>query len=336
MLDLDGSDGGGQLVRSALTCSLLTGEGFDLSGIRGDRPNPGLRPQHLAAVELATDIGDATVTGDAIESGHLTFEPGAVSPGGYAVDVGTAGSLTLLCDVVVPLAAHLDSQLDLTLDGGTDVKWSPPTDFHRHVKLPLLRSAGWDVTLAVERRGFYPAGGGRIELSLSPCDPSPLQLTDRGASEHAHVFAVESEHLADAEVADRLATAAEEGLASEWSVESSTETVASDSPGAVVVVRLDYEGGVAGVSALGEKGVPAEDVAEQAVDAVRAFDVGTGAVDAHLADQLVLPVALAGGTVRIPEVTDHVATNVDLLQAFGFDVTLDEREADAVLSAPVP
>jgi RNA 3'-terminal phosphate cyclase (ATP) len=335
MLHLDGTDGGGQLVRSALTCSLLTGEGFELAGIRGDRPTPGLKPQHLAAVHLAADLADATVAGDDLESETLRFDPGDVTPGEYAVDIGTAGSVTLLCDVVLPLAARLDGQLTVTAEGGTDVKWSPPLDFFRHVKLPLLHEAGWNATLDVERRGFYPVGGGAVTLSLAPSTPARFALTERGERVEATVYAVETEHLAEADVADRLASQAVEGLrASDWSVDARTRTVASDSPGAVVVARLGFEDGVAGVSALGEKGMPAEDVADRAVDAAAAFESEPGAVDVRLADQLVLPVALAGGAVRISEVTAHVETNVDLVRAFGFDVRVADRECGAMLEGP--
>lgn len=335
MLDLDGADGGGQLVRSALTCSLLTGESFELSGIRGDRPNPGLKPQHLAAVELAADLSDATVAGAEQASESLRFEPGPVSPGEYVVDIGTAGSVTLLCDVVLPLAPRLGGPLTVMAGGGTDVKWSPPLDFLARVKLPLLREMGWDATLDVDRRGFYPVGGGEVTLSLSPSAPDPVARTERGGRVDATVYAVESEHLAEADVADRMATQAVDGLREGgWTVDATTETVASDSPGAVVVVRLDYEEGVAGVSALGEKGLPAEDVADRAVEAAESFDSGAGAVDAHLADQLVLPAALSGGRVWLPEVTDHVATNVELVRAFGFDVQVEDRERGVTLRGP--
>lgn len=335
MLELDGGDGGGQLVRSALTCSLSTGEGFELTGIRGDRPTAGLSPQHLAAVELAGEVADATVSGAELESETLTFEPGDVSPGEYAVDIGTAGSVTLLCDVVLPLAPGLDGPLTVTVTGGTDVQWSPPLDFLARVKLPLLREYGWDATLAVDRRGFYPVGGGEVTLSLSPSEPAPFDLDERGARAGATVHAVESDHLADADVADRMAaTATEELDARGWFTEARTETVASDSPGAVVVVRLGYERGVAGASAFGEKGVSAEEVADRAVEAADSFDAGPGAVDVHLADQLVAPLALAGGRVAVPEVTPHLETNVELVRAFGFDVELASHGRGALLRGP--
>ncbi|WP_255148955.1 RNA 3'-terminal phosphate cyclase [Halorarius halobius] len=326
MLDLDGSDGGGQLVRSALTCSLATGEAFDLTGIRGERPDSGLSHQHLAAVEFAADLGEATVEGAELGSEHLRFEPGDVRAGIYDLDIGTAGSVTLLCDVAVPLSARLDAPLRVTVTGGTDVKWSPPVDYLRRVKLPMLRASGWGAALDVGRRGFYPVGGGEVTLSLHPCEPSPLDLTARGDRTGARVYAVESIDLADADVGQRLARTTVEGLEADgWDVvERRVTTADADSPGAAVVARLDYDGGVAGVSGLGEKGVPAEEVAEAAVEAAAAFEAGSGAVDAHLADQLVVPVALAGGRVAIPTVTRHVETNVDLVRAFGLDVSIDD------------
>lgn len=336
MLDLDGGDGGGQLVRSALSCSLLTGDGFELTDVRGDRSTPGLRPQHVAAVELATAISDATVAGGEEGSQTLRFDPGEVTPGDYEVDVGTAGSLTLLCDVALPLATQLDAPLRLTVGGGTDVNWSPPVDYLVRVKLPLLRRFGVGATLDVDRRGFYPVGGGRATLSLFPSSPKPVRLEERGSPDAVRIYATASDGLAEASVAERLGeTAASELREEEWTVVQRTvDYVASDTPGAVVVVRLDYDGTVAGFSALGEKGTPAEEVAETAAAAARSFDDGSGVVDDHLADQLVLPVALAGGRVELPRATDHAETNTSLVREFGFDVRLERGNGSATLVAP--
>lgn len=335
MLELDGSAGGGQLVRTALTCSVRTGEPFELDDVRGARSNPGLRPQHLAAVDLAAAIADADVEGANAGSDRLVFEPGEPTPGEYAVDVGTAGSVTLVFDVALPLAVGLDGPLRVDATGGTDVNWSPPLDWYRGVKLPLLRRFGVHAAVDADRRGFYPAGGGTATLSVTVQNPAPLRLEARGARECARVFATVTTDLQDAAVGRRLADSAREELEADgWSVrERVVGTVDAPSTGALVVLRLDYDDSLAGVSARGEPGKPAEEVAAEAVDRSGEFDESDAAVDAHLADQLLVFLAFVGGRVRAPRVTDHVRSNADLLRAFGFDVRVEEEADGSVVLA---
>lgn len=343
MLELDGSAGGGQLVRTALTLSALAGTPFEMAGIRGDRPTPGLGAQHLAAVEAVAAIADADVAagdGEDVDVGttSVTFDPGAVQGGEYAVDVGTAGSVTLVMDAVLPLASALEEPLRLTVRGGTDVAWSPPVDYHRFVKLPLLRRHGLQAALEVDRRGFYPKGGGAVTLSLAPTTLSAFALTDSGSRGVARVFSVASDDLASSGVADRQAAAAT-GMLEDTGldvVERAATYAATRSTGSVLLVVLDggVGGGVpAGFSALGERGKPAEDVAADAVESALTFRAGPGAVDPHMADQVVPYLALAGGEVSIPRVTDHVEAVVSLVGAFGYDVALERRDEGVLLSA---
>jgi RNA 3'-terminal phosphate cyclase (ATP) len=344
MLELDGAAGGGQLLRTALSLSAVTGRPFEMEAIRGDRPTPGLGAQHRACVEALATISDAEVGAgeDADEdpevgSERLVFEPGAVEGGTYAVDVGTAGSVALLFDAVLPVATALEGPLSLTVAGGTDVAWSPPLDYLRHVKLPVVRRLGLGAAVEVHRRGFYPEGGGAVTLHLHPSSLSPVWATDRDPADVARVYSVASADLADAGVADRQAAAAT-GLLEEAGLEVAERAATygeTRSSGSAVVVALG--GGPAGplpagASALGERGVPAEDIAREAVEDAREFREGPGAVDEHLADQLVPYLALSGGRVAVPCVTDHVATCVDLVAAFGHAVTVEEREEGAVLA----
>lgn len=332
MLELDGSDGGGQLVRTALSLSAVTGTPFQMSGIRGARPEPGLRPQHLTAVETLATITDAEVSGAEQGSEELTFEPERLRGGEYEANIGTAGSVTLLLDALLPLAVELEEPLSVRTTGGTDVKWSPPLDYLRQVKLPLLRAHGLHATVDLRRRGFYPQGGGDATLRLAPSSLSPPSLTEQGPLAGARIYSVASSGLADSDVAERQAEEAGR-LLSDAGIEvlerSATYAVA-DSDGSAVVVRLD--GNVlAGFDALGEPGKPSEAVAGEAVEAALAFRDGPGAVDRHLADQLVIPVALAGGEVELPAVTEHVESCVELVRAFGFDVAVEEDGDGATL-----
>lgn len=344
MIDIDGSAGGGQLLRSALTLSMLTGDPVEIADVRGDRAEPGLKAQHLAAVETAAAVCDAGVSdgdesdGDSgvdLGTDTVVFEPGDPTGGSYRADIGTAGSVALLFDTLVPLATRLDEPLALTATGGTDVKWSPPLDYYRSVKLPLLRSLGLAVAVDVERRGFYPRGGGEATLRLWPSESETLDLTDPGPVTGARVYSTASADLSDANVAERQAAAAVSGL-DEAGIETVTERTAAvetASTGSVVVVRVDRERGVAGLTAYGEQGKPAENVAASALADLDSVTERGVAVDAHLADQLVVFLGLAGGAVAAPRLSPHLDSSLDLLAAFGVDVSVDERDDRVVLAA---
>lgn len=333
MIEVDGSDGGGQIVRSALALSALSGDPVRVEGIRGSRPDPGLKPQHLAAVDALAAIADADVEGANQGSEAVEFRPGPPRPGEYEVDVGTAGSLTLLFDAVLPLAVGLDGPLALSATGGTDVKWSPTMAHYRRAKLPLLARHGLFATVEIEREGFYPAGGGRARLRVAPSTVTPT-VTDRGERRAVRVVSTAAQSLSGSDVAERQADAAVEG-ASEAGLpvaERVVRSVDSASPGSAVAVVVEYEGGIAGFDAVGEQGKPAEDVAGDAVGDLLDHLGGTAPVDEHLADQLLPFVALGGGRVRIPRVTPHVETSLELFSAFGYDLDVCEAGDSVVVS----
>jgi RNA 3'-terminal phosphate cyclase (ATP) len=336
MLEIDGGDGGGQLLRTALTLAMCAGEPVAVENVRGNRPEPGLKPQHLAAVETAAAVCDAEVTGVELGSERVSFDPGKPTGGRYEAEIGTAGSLTLLFDTLLPVATRLDEPLRLTATGGTDVKWSPPMVYYRHVKLPLLARLGLAATVERERVGFYPVGGGSATLYCWPSEVVPVELTERGTVERARVYSLASTRLADAEVAERQADAVADGLPDGVeTVERSVTYAEAASPGSVVLVRFDGEQVLAGFDAYGERGTPAERVGERAATAATNYLDGSGAVDPHMADQLLVFLAVAGGSVRIPRVTDHVESSLDLLERFGYRVDLTEGDDEAVvLSVP--
>lgn len=339
MIELDGSEGGGQFLRSALALSALTGEPFQMTDVRGGRSNPGLRPQHLTAVALLADICDAEVSEVEVGTDEVTFRPEGVRPGTYTADIGTAGSITLLFDTVLPLAVTTPEPLVVTARGGTDVKWSPTAAHYRQVKLRLLCRVGLQAAVEVDRPGFYPAGGGEATLRIGPSDLAGLALSDRRASGdeaiRARVFSLASMDLADQAVADRQADAALEGLeeAGISTIEQTVRYADADSSGSAIAIRLEGGHTLAGFDALGEPGTPSEEVAAQAVTDATAFAETSAAVDRHTADQVLIFLALAGGRVAVPELTDHVATSRALLSAFGLDVAVDEAGGTVVLTA---
>ncbi|ELY68042.1 RNA 3'-terminal phosphate cyclase [Natrinema versiforme] len=353
--ELDGSSAGGQFVRTALALSVLENEPVRLEHVRGDRSTPGLRHQHLAVLETMAALCDADVSGDELGSETIEFDPGlepddaggrpADGPGGrleggsYTVDIGTAGSTTLLCNALLPLATILESPLSVTVTGGTDVAWSPPLDYLRYVTLPLVRRFGVEAACEVDRRGFYPDGGGTVTLRIAPSSLEPIELTERGPLEGLRLYTTESESLADRDVASRQAAGALERLDSASDLELTERcetTAASPSPGSALVLRVDHGTGVAGFAALGERGKPAERVGEDAADAANRFLEGAAPVDRHMADQLLGFLALAGGQVRIPAVTDHVETRCALLEEFGAKIDLEREVETAVVSVASP
>lgn len=337
-VEIDGSAGGGQMLRSALALAGITGEAVRVEDVRGDRPTPGLKHQHVACVEAAAAVCDADVDGADVGSDAVAFDPDEPTGGTVAVDVGTAGAATLVFETVLPLGVVVDDPIEVTATGGTDVAWSPTVDYYRHVRLPLAAAAGWTADVEVARRGFYPEGGGEATLRVAPSDRDAVAFDDRGRFRGARVEAVASRDLADADVADRIVDGAVDDLETAGVDVTATtaRTVQASSTGASVLVALEYDGTTAGFSALGDPGTPAAAVGEAAAADALAFHQQPRAspdadgpreppvVDAHAADQLVLPVALADGRVRPAAVTDHVRTNCEVARAFGFDVRVDD------------
>ena len=338
MLEIDGNEGGGQLLRSSLALAAVTEQPVEVTNVRGARPTPGLKAQHLTAVEVLAEVCDAGVEGAHLGSERVWFDPSTPRGGTFEVDVGTAGSLTLIFDALVPLAVSLQSSLSVTATGGTDVRWSPPLSTYRNVTLPLYRRTGLCAAVERHRTGFYPAGGGEATLHLGPSSLSPLSLTERGELLGARIYSRASHTLSDSSVAQRQADAAEKSLERESIdvLERQVISSATNSTGSVITVELVYENTRAGFDALGEPGKPAESVANEATEAALAFEEGAGTVDRHVADQLLVTLALTGGRMRIPERTDHVETSLSLLSQFGFDLALDSADGELVVSAPEP
>jgi RNA 3'-terminal phosphate cyclase (ATP) len=278
-------------------------------------------------------VSDATVSGAEVGAIELTFAPDTVSGGEYRADIGTAGSVTLLFETLLPLATVLDEPLSLTAVGGTDVKWSPSMAYYERVKLPLLARYGLDAETTLRRSGFYPAGGGQATLRLGPSSLSPVELTERGPLDRVVVHSKASTSLENKSVATRQADAARDLLADRALTHSVEEPayVPATSPGSALLLEARYATSVAGFDALGERGKSSEAVAEEAIDAFDAFEETAAAVDDHLADQLLVFLAVAGGQVRIPRLTSHVRTNLAVVEAFGGALTTTESADGTVL-----
>jgi RNA 3'-terminal phosphate cyclase (ATP) len=318
MIDIDGSqgEGGGQILRSALTLSLVTQEAFRITRIRAGRKRPGLMRQHLTAVEAAAQISNAGVDGAEVGSQELTFRPGAVCGGSYHFAVGTAGSTTLVFQTVFPALALAAQPSSLVLEGGTHNPFAPPFDFLARAFLPLIQRMGPSVTTSLERPGFYPAGGGRLRVEIQPAKVfGRLELLERGAVLSRRVVATVA--LLPRSIGERevRVVCSRLGLAAADVEVLSIRDAAG--PGNVVCIDLVSEHATEVFVGFGEKGVSAEQVGSKAAAEAAAYLEANVPVGAHLADQLILPLSLgSGGAFRTLEPTAHTRTQCDVVRAF--------------------
>jgi RNA 3'-terminal phosphate cyclase (ATP) len=332
---LDGSrgEGGGQILRTALTLSLLTGRPFRITKIRANREKPGLRPQHKTAVDAAVELGDAKVVGAAVGSRELVFAPGAYTPRDMTIAIGTAGSTGLVLQTLhLPLALRTGSAVRVALVGGTFNPKAPAYTFLEATWRGYLWAFGMPVALAMPAAGFYPKGGGRLEAWVEPASPRPWVQLGRGPLQRVRGIAGVA-NLRD-DIAQRMRDRAARRL-EEAGLSAEIELVRWPSPGQGAALSLiaEHEGTIpATFVGLGERGKPSEAVADEAVDQLLAFEAVTdAAVDPHSADQILLPLAFAPGrsAFTVSEVTEHLRTNVDTIRAFlDRSISVEEPEAE--------
>jgi len=318
LIAIDGSfgEGGGQILRTALALSLVTGMPFRIERIRAGRKNPGLLRQHLTAVNAATEISRAEVTGAAIGSRELTFAPGSVVPGNYAFAVGTAGSTTLVLQTVLPALLIASGKSKLILEGGTHNPFAPPFDFLANAFLPLVNRMGPTVTAELERPGFYPAGGGRMSGIIEPAaELNRLDIPARGEVKARRATAVVAN--LPISIADRELNVIARKLSwqRDWMKAESVER--SPGPGNVVTIEIECEHVTEVFTGFGERSLRSEAVAEKAVQQARRYIGSEAAVGEYLADQLLIPMAMArGGSFTTLPLSRHATTNIEVIGKF--------------------
>ncbi|CAN7241394.1 RNA 3'-terminal phosphate cyclase [Pseudorhodoferax sp. LjRoot39] len=324
MIDIDGSagEGGGQILRTALALSMCTGQPFTLSSIRAGRAKPGLMRQHLTCVQAAAEVSGADVQGAELGSQSLRFHPGPVRAGDYLFNVGSAGSCTLVLQTIWPALLLAGAPSRLKLGGGTHNPMAPPFHFLERSYAPLLRRLGAGVDLTLRRLGFYPAGGGEIEATVWPVEAllQPFDLNDRGAE--VEVYAECFSPALSRSVARRELEHL--GMALGWSGEQLREASArqNEGPGNALLATLSHGNVCEVFTAFGEKGVSAEQVAQDLVREVQAYQAGDAALGLHLADQWALPLALAvwqsgrAASYTSTELTPHAKTNFAIIERF--------------------
>ena len=318
MIKLDGSvgEGGGQILRTALTLSMCTGKPMRIKNIRAKRKKPGLMRQHLTAVQAAQAVSAAEAQGAVVGSGELSFTPGAIRGGDYCFNIGAAGSCTLVLQTILPVLLMAKEDSHITLTGGTHNAMSPPFHFLQRAFVPLLARMGANVELQLKRFGFYPAGGGEMTVTIKAGDPlMPLHLEARGERLNAYAesfFAGLPAHIAERELAvvkRRMA----------WKDDQLfMRGIDHDQgPGNVLLITLEYENVTEVFTGFGERGVSAETVANRTVQTAHQYIASDATVSHYLADQLLLPMALAGGgSFLATEWSQHAATNADVIQRF--------------------
>lgn len=321
MITIDGSqgEGGGQILRTSLALAAITGTPVRIEDIRARRPKPGLQRQHLVAVQAAARVCNGHLDGAELHSRAVTFTPQAVVAGTYEFAIGSAGSTTLVLQTILPILLAAAGPSTVTIHGGTHNGMAPPVEFLSESFLPVLHRCGVSATVELLRPGFYPAGGGAIRATIQPGQVSvPLALLERGKAlgRHAEVLVANL----PAHVAGRESQALKHQL--HWShTEVDERELAADGPGNAIIARLRYAQVTAVCTAFGEVRRSSEQVAEDCARQIRRYVDGEAPVCEHLADQLLLPLALgAGGTFRTGHLSDHTTTNRAVISQFLGDV----------------
>jgi RNA 3'-terminal phosphate cyclase (ATP) len=359
MIEIDGSfgEGGGQIVRTAAALSAVTGKGVHITKIRQGRPKPGLAAQHARALVSLAEICGARLSGVTAGSSEITFAPGKIQGGSYRIEIGTAGSVTLLMQCLLPALLYADEPSSLQIQGGTDVQWSPTVDYFKNVFLPAISSFGAKVSLEVLRRGYYPRGQGEVLLQVQPAtlktssfmdtdnwrtNPPNMQTeqdmqrannkqnaqsTQNARRSYIQVQGVSHCSNLPEHVAIRQAESAKEALEEAgFAAQIDREVAHLPSLGSGITLWL----GCKGASSLGRKGFPAEKVGRTAAEELIAELKSSAAVDVHLADQLVPYLALAGGSFTAREISLHARTNIWTARHF-LDADIGIREENGIV-----
>lgn len=318
MLLIDGStgEGGGQVLRSSLSLSLCLGRPFSITNIRKARTKPGLRPQHLAAVRAAAAIGNAKVEGASIGSHQLTFVPAGIVPGCHHFDIGTAGSTTLLAQTVLPPLLTAPAPSRLLLEGGTHNPNAPPFEFLELALFPLLNRMGPKVQGVLQRYGFYPKGGGRLCIDVEPIERlRGFVLVERGAAVKTYAVAIVG-NLPD-HIAERELAVIQEKLALPQNALIMKRLTDVSGAGNVVMVVVESAFVTEVLTGFGQRGVRAERIATRLANQAHQYIQAGVPVGAHLADQLLVPLALAGnGSFVTARPTRHTITNIEIIKQF--------------------
>ena len=318
MIEIDGShgEGGGQIIRTAVALSALTKEPVKIFNIRNKRTNPGLRPQHMNAVKAVAELCNAETKGAEVGSTSLEFIPDLIESKTINIDIGTAGSIPMVLQALMPAALFSKKDFTFRIKGGTSVHFSPPIEYFQHVFCDFIKKMGADVFVKVEQHGFYPKGGGKVLVKVKNAELNPLELLSRGNFVSTHVYSKATNDLKKAQVAERQL----KGFKKEFG-ETSYETTKSDyveslSTGTLIHAHNHYEHCTIGAESLGKQGKPAEKVGEECAKKLKKEISFDSTLDSHMLDQIIPYMAVLGGKFSFGEMTSHAETNIWVTEKF--------------------
>ena len=330
MTVIDGAqgEGGGQIFRSTLTLAMCLGKAVRIENIRAGRKKPGLLRQHLVCLKAAQEICDAEVSGAELGSSVVTFSPNEIKAGKYAFAIGSAGSTTLVFQTILLPLAMAEKESEVCIQGGTHNGMAPSYDFVKTSFLPVLRKMGCEVDTAIEKYGFYPAGGGKWTATISAAATlDRLELVHPG--EQLGQWAVATSALISSDVTKRELAQVRKRCG--WTAaDGQQRLVESVGPGNILSLQVQMEHVTEVFEAVGERNLSSERVADKAVKAVHRYLSAGVAVGEHLADQLILPMALgSGGRFHTLKPSQHLLTNIDVVRMLtGVQIDLTEIRDD--------
>ncbi len=316
MIEIDGSYGeaGGQIIRTAIGLSAVTGKPVKIFNIRKGRPNPGLQAQHLTGIKAVSEICSGKLKDAELKSTEIEFVPGKIKSGAYKFDVGTAGAVTLVLQSLMIPAIHAEKEISFEIAGGSHVGWSPSTAFFRHIFSWWLRKMGIKIESETVKYGYYPAGGGKISVKIYPGKLNPLNILERGKLIETEGWSNASLQLKNPRVAERQLEASEKIIP----LRRNAKYVDSQSIGSSITLASKFENCVLGASALGERNKKAEDVGKEAAVLLKRQIDSAATLDEWMSDQILPFIALAKGKSEFiaPELTKHAETNMWVIKKF--------------------
>jgi RNA 3'-terminal phosphate cyclase (ATP)/RNA 3'-terminal phosphate cyclase (GTP) len=334
MIEISGDylEGGGQILRTAVALSAVTGKACRITNIRKGRPNPGLQAQHLEGINATARLCNAEISGNKLGSTEIIFQPHEIQSGALKISIPTAGSVGLVLQPLMIAAIHAGSAVEINISGGaTNGKWAPPTNYIIHVLLPLLEKMGYKGSVKIEKYGYYPKGGAQVRAMIEPSDLKSLWLIERGQLLGIDGISHASVQLENAKVAERQAKAAENILKRDLEIAPmiTINYVRAENLGSALELFAKTENSVLGSDALGEIRKRAEEVGKEAAEHVVKTILKNSAVDRHAEDQLLPYMALAEGksAINVADITNHTRTNIWVIEKFlPVKFEIDEKE----------
>jgi RNA 3'-phosphate cyclase len=320
MIEIDGSYGeaGGQIIRTSVALSTVTGKPCKITSIRANRKNPGLQRQHIASIEAVAKLCNAEIIGNELNSLELEFTPHKIEGGTLELDIGSAGSIALVLQSIMLPAIHSESPVNIKITGGTINKWAPSVSYIQNVTLPILKKMGYNGSIEIKKHGFFPAGGGVVEATFERVELKEIELVTRGKLLQISGEINISNDLQGNKVAERMNESANKTLLQTFQVTPKIKVnyVSTLSTGGGIDLFATYENSSIGSNAIAEAGKKSEKVTREAVSELKKVDENGAPLDEYMADQILPFLALSKGKVRVAKITSHCQTNMWVIEQF--------------------